>query len=92
MNGTSFSVTAPILWTPPMRMNAISTASAMPMMRLSSLMPDAPITLYERSAVSIEVVIVLTCVAFPVPNTARMPNIEKTAPSHFQFLPRPFLM
>ena len=35
---------------------------------------------------------VLIWVMLPMPKAASAPNTAKMAPSHFQFLPRPFLM
>ena len=35
---------------------------------------------------------VLTWVALPVPNTAKMPKMEKMMPKIFHFLPSPFSM
>ena len=44
------------------------------------------------SAELMAVVMVLTCVAFPVPNTVRTPNAANRYASQSHFLPRPFLM
>ena len=43
-------------------------------------------------AVLMELVMLPTCTALPMPKEASPPKTQNTAPSHFQFLPRPFLM
>ena len=74
MKGTSFSVTAPILLIPPSKIIKIRIVIIIPITRLTVLIDPAGTILKFRSAVSIAVVIVLTCVALPVPNTVRTPR------------------
>ena len=62
----------------------------MPRMRLRVEVLPASITPKLMRAVSMEATMVLTCVALPVPNTAKTPKMAKSTPSHFHFLPRPF--
>ena len=74
IKGTSFSVTAPILLIPPSKIIKIRIVIIIPIIKLTVLIDPAETTLKFRSAVSIAVVIVLTCVALPVPNTVRTPR------------------
>ena len=46
----------------------------------------------EVITVLMEEVMLPTCTALPMPKAASAAKIQKMAPSHFQFLPRPFLM
>ena len=74
MNGTSFSLTLPMRLMPPSSTMATSIAQKMPMMRLS-VGTKASLTRWNCvSAVLIAVVMVLTCVALPVPKTVSVPN------------------
>lgn len=67
-------------------------AMMMPITRLivERLSDEARLKLSIRE--SIAATIVLTCVAFPVPNTVRTPKREKRKASQCQCLERPFLM
>ena len=71
----SFSVTLPIRLRPPMRTSPISTAMTMPMIRFTVPRPDTSSAAPKFiRAESIAAVIVLTCVAFPVPKTVSTPS------------------
>ena len=92
MNGTSFSVTLPMRLIPPMRITSTSNIITIPIPRFT---PDGNPFLnrpVDTRAESIAVVIVLTCVAFPVPNTVSTPNIEYNTASQPHQLLRPFLI
>ena len=91
MMGTSFSVTAPRRLMPPNRTTEV---------RMTRMMPRTMLTrdclsksgLKAAITVLMEEVMLPTCTALPMPKAARAAKIQKIAPSHFQFLPRPFLM
>ena len=74
INGTSFSETWPIRWIPPSNTMATKAAMKIPKIWLarSSTVPSMICRLC--SAEWIEETMVLTWVAFPVPNTVRTPN------------------
>ena len=100
MTGTSFSATAPMRLMPPNRTSATITATMTPMMRLDrgtvwlkSVSVTAEVLPPKVSmALLMEVAMVLTWVMLPMPKAAMEPRMQKMAPSHCQFLPRPFLM
>ena len=92
MKGTSLEVTLPIRLMPPIRIRAMMIASATPMIRLTSFTASAGSALKLLRAESMAVVIVLTCVALPVPNTASTPKAAKKYARKCHFLSSPFLI
>jgi len=92
MKGTSLEVTLPIRLMPPIRIRAMMIARATPMIRLTSFTASAGSTLKLLRAESMAVVIVLTCVALPVPNTASTPKAANKYARKCHFLSSPFLI
>lgn len=87
MKGTSLEVTLPIRLMPPIRIRAMMIARATPMIRLTSFTASAGSTLKLLRAESMAVVIVLTCVALPVPNTASTPKAANKYARKCHFYP-----
>ena len=76
---------------PPKRTIAVRMTRMMPKTLLTIFCP-AKSGLKEVMTVLMEEVMLPTCTALPMPKAARAAKIQKMAPSHFQFFPRPFLM
>ena len=76
MKGTSFSATLPMRLMPPSSTRATSMATKTPTMRLSMGSAPSPAKPYCKRAASMEVTMVFTWVALPVPNTVSTPNRE----------------
>ena len=91
MNGTSFSVTAPRRLTPPKRTMAVRAARMMPRTKLTVFWPSKEGSKATNTVLMAEVMLP-TWTALPMPKAARAAKIQKMTDSHFQFLPRPFLM
>ena len=76
MKGTSFSATLPMRLMPPSSTMATSMATKMPTTRFSMGRMASPASPCCSRAVSMEVTMVFTWVALPVPNTVSTPNRE----------------
>ena len=72
---------------PPIRIRAMMIARATPMIRLTSFTASAGSMLKLLRAESMAVVIVLTCVALPVPNTASTPKAANKYARKCHFYP-----
>ena len=92
ITGTSFSVTAPMRLMPPMRTTPTIIIRMMAKTMLIMFLLSAAAGTKAWIAVLMESVMLPTCTALPIPKEARPPKIQKMTPSHFQFLPRPFLI
>ena len=77
---------------PPSKIRATRIATKIPMIRFTVSTDDLLITLKFNKAELIAVVIVFTCVAFPVPNTVKTPKAENKTARKCQFLLSPFLI